>query len=66
MELHSMLRGGLDGRGVWGEWTHVCVTAESLHCSPATTATLLTVCTPIQDKKCEVFLKKESFGSILK
>ena len=24
-ELRSVLRGSLDGRGVWGEWTHVCV-----------------------------------------
>ena len=39
------------------EWRHVYVTAESLHCSPAATRTLLTVYTPVQNKKLEVFIK---------
>ena len=25
MELHSMVCGSLDGKGVWGEWIHVYV-----------------------------------------
>jgi len=41
-ELCSMLRGSLDGRGVWGEWM-----AESLCCPPETITTLLISYTPI-------------------
>ena len=39
----------LDGRGVWGRMdTCICV-AESLHCSPETTTTLLTGYTPVHN-----------------
>ena len=51
MDLHSVLCGSLDGRGVWGRMdTHICM-AESLRYSPETT-TLLISYTPIQNKKC--------------
>ena len=65
MDLHSMLCGSLVGGEFGGEWMHVYVIAESLHCSPAAT-TSLTVYNPIQDKKFEVFFKKEGIGSVLK
>ena len=51
MELCSMLCGSLDGMGVWGRMdTCVCM-AESLHCSPETSTTLLISCAPLQTKK---------------
>ena len=50
-ELCSMLHGNLDGRGVWERMDiRICI-AESLHCSPETTTTLLNGCTPIENKK---------------
>ena len=46
-----MLRGSLDGRGVWGRMdTRICV-AKSLHGSPETITTLLISYTPIENKK---------------
>ena len=52
-----MLRGRLDGRGVWGRMdTCICMT-ESLHCPPITT--LLIGYTPIKNKKLKK--KKEQF-----
>ena len=51
MELCSVLCGSQGRRGVWGRMdTRICV-AESLHCSPETTTTLLIGCTPKQNKK---------------
>ena len=50
-ELCSMLRGCLDGRGVWGR-TDTCVwTAEALCYPPETITTLLTGYAPIQNKR---------------
>ena len=50
-ELCSMLRGCLDGRGVWGR-TDTCIwTAEALCYPPETITTLLTGYTPIQNKR---------------
>ena len=46
-----MLRGSLDGRGVWGRMdTCVCM-AESFSCPLETITTLLISYTPIQNKK---------------
>ena len=39
-----------DGRGVWGRKDACVCKAESLHCSPETTTTLLTGYTPTQNK----------------
>ena len=51
MELCSVLRGSLDGRGVWGRLcTCVCL-AESLCCLPETITTLLIGYTPIQNEQ---------------
>ena len=51
VELCSMLRGSLDGRGVWGRMdTRICV-AKSLRGSPETITTLLISYTPIENKK---------------
>ena len=51
-----MLRGSLDGRGVWGRMdTCVCM-AESFSCPLETITTLLISYTPIQNKK---FKKKK-------
>ena len=41
MELCSVLRGSLDGRGVGGRMDTWIRMAESLHCSPETITTLL-------------------------
>ena len=50
-ELCSMLRGSLDGKGVWGRMdTCICILAESLCFSPETITTLLINYTPIQNK----------------
>ena len=48
-ELHSVLCGSLDGRGIWGGRgmdTGICM-AESLPCPPETVTTLLVSYTPI-------------------
>ena len=56
--LCSTLYGSLDGRGVWGRmdtYIYVCVClAESIHCSPKTITTLLTSCTPTENKKFKI------------
>ena len=57
MELCSMLCGSLQGRGVWGRMDTCICMAESLCCSPETTTTLLISCTPIQNKKFNVWGK---------
>ena len=49
-ELDSMLRGSLDGRGVWGRMDICICMAESLCCLPEI-ITLLIGYTPIQNKK---------------
>ena len=41
-----MLRGTLDGRGVWGRMDTCICMAESLCCPPETTTTLLISYTP--------------------
>ena len=51
MELCSMSCGSLLGRGVWGRIDTCICMAESLHCSPEITTTLLIGYTPIQNKK---------------
>ena len=43
-----MLRGSQDGRGVWGEYTCICMD-EPLHHSPEVITTLLISYTPIQN-----------------
>ena len=56
-----MLRGRLDGRGVWGRiGTCICM-AESPHYSPETVTTLLTSDTLTQNKK----LKKKLFKKVV-
>ena len=50
-ELHSMLCGILDGRGVQGRMDTCIGMAESLCSSPETITTLLIGYTPIQNKK---------------
>ena len=47
----SMLRGSLDGRGVWGRMDRCMCMAEFLCCPPETITTLLISYTPIQHKK---------------
>ena len=59
-ELCSMLRGSLDGRGVWGRMD-TCM-PESPQCSPQITTTLLISYTPIQNKK----LKKKQLKKQIK
>ena len=60
MEYYSTLCANLDGRAFGGR-TDTCICmAESLHCSPETTTTLLITYTPIQNKKFKV--KKKEFG----
>ena len=44
-ELCSMLRGSLDGRGVWGRMNACIYMAESLGCPPETITTFLSGCT---------------------
>ena len=51
IELCSMLCARMDGRGVWGGMDTCICTAESLHCSPKPTTTLLIDYTLIQNKK---------------
>ena len=50
-ELRSVLRGSLDGRGVWRRMDTCICMAESIWCSPETVTTLLIGYTPIQIKK---------------
>ena len=46
------------GQGLGGERMDTCIsTAESLHCSPKTTTTLLIGYTPVQNKKFKVWKK---------
>ena len=56
-ELCSMLRGSLDGRGVWGRMDTCIRMAESLLCSPETTTALLIGYTPVQNEKFKVWEK---------
>lgn len=58
MQLCSMLRGSLHGRGAW-ERMDTCMT-KSLHYSPGTVTALLINSTPIQNKK----LKKKSHRNL--
>ena len=55
MELCSMSRGSLDGRGVWERMDTCLCVAESFCLSPETITTLLIGVTPIQNKP---FFKK--------
>ena len=65
MELYSVLRGILEGRGVWDSVdTRICM-AESLPCSPETTTTLLIGYTLTQNKKFKVKKKKKKTPEIL-
>ena len=54
----------LDGRGVWGRMDTCLCMAESLHCSPETTTTLLTGYTPVQNvlvlKKIKIKIKNKT------
>ena len=50
----AMLCVSLDGTPVWGRMDTCICLAESLHCSPETTTTLLVGYTPIQNKKFKV------------
>jgi len=50
VELCSVLCVSLDGRGIWGRMDTYIYMAESLHCSPETTTTLLIGHTLIQIK----------------
>ena len=59
MELGSMCA-SLDGRGAWGRMDTCICMAESLHCSPETTTTLLIGYTPKQNKKLKVWGKKKA------
>ena len=52
----------LDGRRVWGRMVTCICMVESICCSPETIPTLLTVYTPIQNKK----FKKKKKKAILK
>ena len=47
------------GGVLWGRRDTCICMAESLHCSPETTTTLLIGCNPIQNKKYEVRKKKK-------
>ena len=61
----SMLCGSLDGRGVWAKMdTCVCL-AESPCCSPKTVTLLLTRCTPIQNKKLNIYIYIYIEGKVL-
>ena len=51
MELHSVLCGSLEGRGIWERIDTCICTAESLRCSPAAVIALLIGYTPMQNKK---------------
>ena len=53
-----MLCARLDGREVLGRMDTCGCMAESLHCSPETTTTLLIGCIPIQNKKFKVWGEK--------
>ena len=46
-----MLRGSLDGRGIWGKMDTSTFMAESLRCSLETITTLLIGYSPIQNAK---------------
>jgi len=69
MELSSMLHASLDGREVWGRMDICIYMAESFHCSPEITTTLLTgyipqykiKCLKLQKKKINAILKKQIF-----
>ena len=54
MELFSMFCASLDGRRVWGRMDTCVWMAESLHCSPETTTTLIVCYILIQNKKFKV------------
>ena len=57
LELYSLLCASLGGKRTCGRvGTRICM-AESLHCSPETTTTLLIGYTPIQNKKFKVWKK---------
>ena len=50
--LCLMLCGSLDGRGVWGEWTHVYIwLSPFMLCCSLETVILLICYTPIKNKK---------------
>ena len=51
MELHSMLCGSLEGRGVWGRIDTCIGMGKSLHCSAGAVTALLISYTPVQNKK---------------
>ena len=59
MEFCSMLRGTMDGRGVWGRMETCICLAESLSCSLEIIATLLIDYTLILFLKIKRFLKHE-------
>ena len=69
MELFSMLWGGLDGMGVWGE-IDTCIWMAGFLCfPPEIITTLLISYTPIQNKKvlfCFFFKNKGVEVSVLK
>ena len=50
-ELHSVLCGSLDGRGVWGRMDTCICMAESIYCPLETITTLLISYSPVQNKK---------------
>ena len=63
MELYSVLWASLDRRGAWERIdTYICM-AESLHCLPEITITLLIGYTPKQNKKFKVKKKKVKTGN---
>ena len=68
MEHCSMLCASLDGRGVWGRMdTCICIcTAESLHCLPETTTTLLIGYTPVQIKHLKLGEENSQFETMKK
>ena len=57
--LCSVLRGSLDGTGIWRRMDTRIWMAKSLHWSPETTTTLLIGYTPIQNKKFKFERKDE-------
>ena len=56
-----MLRGSLDGRGVWGRMGTCLYTVKPLRCSLETITTLISY-TPIQNKKLKRRKKREKKG----
>ena len=55
-----MFCASLDGRRVWGRMDTCVWMAESLHCSPETTTTLIVCYILIQNKKFKVKKKNET------